>query len=294
MKLDLIINTYKSKDYLAGALESVAKQTIKDKVLVTLVEDGTDETYDELINEYGKMINIRFIKKPKNCGIGKARQFALDNTYLPFVAFLDSDDQLYDEKSLEVQLKEIENNDNISVVTSKIWLYGEPRLHLGNLLAKIYRRSSLEKHKIKFYNQKCGEDAVFNMQLFDKLKEEEIVDIDDVTYRHIVQNEQSITHIYNDIKWQLDGNIKYYKKFLRKNKGQKTNTRMALISIMGMYYGFHEVQKKVPVDELTRYYQACSKLYRTFKKEIDLSLQKKQHITFYRELKDFVKMISEY
>ena len=95
--------------------------------------NSTDNT-DEVVNKY-KNYNLRYLKI-KNFGIiGKSRNLGIQNSKAPWVAFLDSDDEWYEDKLsyLEEFIKKnpdfdvITNDEEIVYEGSKkkiVWKYG--------------------------------------------------------------------------------------------------------------------------------------------------------------------------
>ncbi len=99
--IDIIIPVYNSHQYLDNILSSLSLQTIRNKLEVTLVNDGSEKDYKELIDYYKKYLCIREIGYAENKGPGYARKFGINNTTNKYIVFIDSDDVLYDKFSLE-------------------------------------------------------------------------------------------------------------------------------------------------------------------------------------------------
>lgn len=116
--LDLIIPTYKARDTLGRALDSLVAQT-KEMFIVTIVQDCDDENYTDIIEEYRRRgLHIRHLTTPENQGPGMARQLGLDTTSCDFVMFLDADDMLLPQ-SIEYMLREIQQT-GMDILTSDL------------------------------------------------------------------------------------------------------------------------------------------------------------------------------
>lgn len=162
VKIDYIIPTYNKSNIVSKALECLCKQSMKDSLCITLVNDcspNTDCNYQDLINEYKDRLDIRVIKTPKNVGTGMARQFGIDNTTHPYIMFQDDDDILASEYAIEAFVEEVEKADEsvISIVSG--WKETDKE---GNILAeksgrdmctcivRLIYRNILDKYEIKF------------------------------------------------------------------------------------------------------------------------------------------------
>jgi len=169
--LNIVIPTYRARDTLPAALDSLVAQT-KKMFVVTISQDGDGEDYSDIIEEYERRgLHIRLI-----CGInggpGVARQRGFDcDRMCDYVMFLDSDDMLmpnavdtlYTEakrnnadvlaSNFIVEHKH-ESNGLIDVMNSSVtWCHG-----------KIYRADYLRSNKIRFREDiKLNEDAYFNL-----------------------------------------------------------------------------------------------------------------------------------
>lgn len=170
MKLiDLIIPVYKAQDTIDIALASVAIQSIRDKVKVTLVIDCDGLNYEKTFKRYKDLIDIDIITLKKNGGPGVARQIGINNSNLPYIAFLDADDTFASPFSMEMMLNKLLESPRY-VVSSGAFLDKLPnifdfRQHTNDdvwVFAKLYKRSFLQKYNIQFSNIRTNEDMGFN------------------------------------------------------------------------------------------------------------------------------------
>ena len=99
--IDIIIPAYNAHEHIKCTLVSVAMQTIKDKVNVYIIDDGSKKNYNKIVELFKDKINIKELTIEKNSGPGVARQFGIDSSDGEYILFLDSDDLLYNKFSFE-------------------------------------------------------------------------------------------------------------------------------------------------------------------------------------------------
>ena len=196
--IDVIIPVYNSKNTLFKALASIALQSIKDRVVVHIIDDCSDYSYLDIISKFECDLNIKFYRLDKNSGPGVARQYGIDNSFGEFICFLDSDDVFYNSKSLEILYDEI--NMNCDYVIGKV--YGEKdnsmKYTLSDLHGKLYRREFILKNDIKFPNSYVHEDNLFHNLVRVCCRKTGIVK--DVVYVYCI-NDNSITSVTGDLEF---------------------------------------------------------------------------------------------
>lgn len=197
--IDIIIPIYNSRKTLERTLDSIIKQTIKDKINVILVDDNSIDNYVSLIDKYTKLIKIKYIKHHKNLGAGKTRQTGLDNSNSEYIMFLDSDDIFYSTKAVELLYKKIIlGYDYVDSMVydelKKICYKSDSDLH-----GKIYRRKFIIDKKIKFNETRYHEDNAFNnIVLINKPKKSSIKEISYI----YCNNQLSLTKINKYNEWE--------------------------------------------------------------------------------------------
>lgn len=109
IKFTVAIATYNIEDYIERAINSVLNQKYKNYELI-IVDDCSNDSTVEKISKY-KSKNIRIYKTKKNSGTaGATRNIAIQKAKGEYILFLDGDDTLYDDKTLENIDKTIGNN----------------------------------------------------------------------------------------------------------------------------------------------------------------------------------------
>ena len=224
--LNIIIPTYKAKDTLPKALDSLVSQT-KSMFLITIVQDCDDEDYSNIISEYrNRGLHISLLKTPENSGAGVARQFGIDNLVnVDYCMFLDADDMLMP-RAVEVLYTEAKKND-ADLISSDIYVerghaLGEhwdcEKMPITWCHGKIYKLNYLKNNNIRFLpNIRYNEDSYFNLVAVNSTKKKFMVK--EITYLWR-DNKNSVTRLGRDIEeffkksWiqYIDGQIAGIKK----------------------------------------------------------------------------------
>lgn len=89
MKYSIIIPVYNRPQEVKELLETLAVQEFKDFELV-MVEDGSVEKSDHIVEQYQDQINIRYFFKP-NSGPGDSRNYGMAKAEGDYLVFFDSD-----------------------------------------------------------------------------------------------------------------------------------------------------------------------------------------------------------
>lgn len=159
--IDIIIPIYNCLDTLPSTLKSIRKQTIKNLITIYLIDDNSTIEYKSILNEF-KDLNIIYYKQTKNLGPGKARQKGIEKSKNRYIMFLDSDDLIFSENSVENMYKIIDNNLDYVVGLTHDEKRNINIYNSGDIHGKLYRRSFLEKYDIKFNDSRFHEDNYFN------------------------------------------------------------------------------------------------------------------------------------
>lgn len=211
VKIDIIVPCFKAHKTLPRLLGSIISQTIVEDLEVTLVNDGADEDYQDIIKKFKEFVPIREVKIKTNGGPGMARRVGYEHTGNPLVTWIDADDTFANAFSLDILRKQIlmepinmacmgtfieehlEINQMIPHQADTIWMFG-----------KMYRRDFLDKYNIKMNDTRANEDNGFNMLVkFLCCNEMERIKFigDPVYFWH--SNPNSITRI-NDCQYSYD------------------------------------------------------------------------------------------
>ena len=107
-KVSVIIPTYngQSKGFLGEAIESVLAQTYKNFELF-VIDDGSQDKTKSFCEKYSCDKRFFYFHQ-KNSGVAAARNFGIKKSSGQYICFLDDDD-VWDEKKLEIQTKFVLN-----------------------------------------------------------------------------------------------------------------------------------------------------------------------------------------
>ena len=178
-KIDIIIPFFNiNSEICFNLFNSLKNQSIIDNCHIYLISDNSE--YDNIVYDAfdNKGLNITFLKTEKRMGPGGARQTGIDNSFNPYLFFLDSDDILVNEKGLEEMLKLAEDKDAdiVSGVSCRVdwnlnsnqkdyflWQPGQTEMQDTHCL--LYKRSFLNDNNIRFKHVFIAEDADFIHQV---------------------------------------------------------------------------------------------------------------------------------
>lgn len=183
--IDVIIPAYNAHETIIRTLASIAMQLNRKEVQVTIVNDGGRD-YHELINTFSNLLNIKEISYEENKGPGYARQFGLDNTKGDYITFIDADDTFMDALSLINLSKPLKDTDAKMVVSPFAEISKDNQYHVIQpnfvwVFGKMYRRTFLDEHKIRFTDSRANEDVGFN-KICSLLAPNKITAINMITY----------------------------------------------------------------------------------------------------------------
>ena len=322
-KVSVIVPVYNVEKYLRDCIDSIINQTIKE-IEIILIDDGSKDNSLSICNEYAKKYsNIKVIHKD-NGGLSSARNVGLDQATSPYIMFIDSDD-LYLPNSIEVMLNEIESKKadyvigNYQNLTEDGVLWDKPIFDLekyknfklsikdytksfyimnSSACNKIFRRSFIEKHNLRFIEGIPAEDAVFTTFLF--LKSKNVYYINDVMYLYRQRNGDSIsTNVTLDY---FKGISKAYKIIYDNfNEAKELNFYRAFYAKSMTYNLYKFIDSKAMTDD--ERLEALSRMRWFYKLSIDLKVPGCQESLSYlinkiidgefRDVIDCSKIISE-
>ena len=166
--VDVIIPSYNSVNTLCKALASVAMQTLDegDSFLVTIVDDCSTDgvNYGDIAGYFNAIMPCQLIPRAVNGGVGQARQTGMDETFGDYIVFLDADDAFITPHALRYLLRAMDGQDVVMGQFAEETENGTI-LHEQNFTwchAKMYRRSFIERHLIRFNETRYNEDSGFN------------------------------------------------------------------------------------------------------------------------------------
>ena len=164
IKIDYIIPTYYDSSVVKVGLDKLCKQTMKDSLHITLVNDcspNTDCNYQDIIDEYSDKLNIRVVKTPYNSGPGMAMQFGVDAGTSDYYLIQDDDDCIASDDVIESYIKMIDehkNQANIATIMGNSALCNKDfsiREEFSNdnksiVHGRLFYRKFMQSHNIRY------------------------------------------------------------------------------------------------------------------------------------------------
>lgn len=207
-KLSIIVPVYNGEETIEKAIVSLLRQT--EEVNIIVVNDGSTDRTEEIINDLKKDHDNIFYYYKENSGISDTRNFGLSKVNTEYFGFLDSDDSVKEDMAYKM-LKAIEENNADICMSNFIWLYengerkeakdvGYKNKHeilekmFATLWNKIYRTKWFKETGISFPSGLRYEDASVLYRLAYEMDKVAYVDEAFVDY---FQRKGSITHTFN-------------------------------------------------------------------------------------------------
>jgi glycosyltransferase involved in cell wall biosynthesis len=122
-QVSVVVPVYNCERYLAGAIESVLKQTVQ-ALEIIVVDDGSTDKSGAVVKQFGS--RIQYFRQ-SNLGVGPARNRGVELAQGTFLAFLDADDLWMDYK-LARQLSVLEKKPRHAMVFGHVRQFLSPDL----------------------------------------------------------------------------------------------------------------------------------------------------------------------
>lgn len=195
--VSVIMPIFNNENTLRKAIESILNQTIYDFELI-LVNDGSTDASAQICNEYEKLepLLVEVVHQEKS-GFAAARNKGLSIAKGKYIYFASAHD-IFDKRMLQANVNYAdEKNTDLTVFGFTTQNENSPiefeqhhpnlpylptqerfRNHYRNfhhfypyaLFNKLYRRSYLIKHRLKFLNVSHSEEAFFNLSVYKNLE----------------------------------------------------------------------------------------------------------------------------
>lgn len=223
-KIDVIIPAYNVPDHiLFRCLASIACQDIVSDLEVTIVDDAsTEQNYATVAAYFDSIMKINILRYEINGGPGVARQYGIDHTSNGYMTFIDADDTFNGSFALKALRNSIEINGGLYQMSVGVFdevheaglAPGDGPILMAHeqdlvwMFGKMYRRSFIDKYKIRFHEtSRANEDNGFNrlFQLCTNDNEQINFIPAHVYYWH--ENPNSITRA-NDCEYSYGGSSK--------------------------------------------------------------------------------------
>lgn len=119
--ISVVISTYKREKELIRAIDSVLAQTYKNIEIIVVDDNGKNNEFqiktEKIMRNYSQHRNIKYIPNEKNLGGALARNVGIENCNGEYIAFLDDDDQYYENKlKKQIQLFNLDKSGDLALV----------------------------------------------------------------------------------------------------------------------------------------------------------------------------------
>ena len=104
--IDIILPNYNSVSFIDETIQSIISQTYTNWKLY-IVDDCSNKQTVKSLKKFSKNKRIKIFWLKKNRGAGYCRNFAINKSNSPYIAFIDSDD-VWKKDKLETQLRFME------------------------------------------------------------------------------------------------------------------------------------------------------------------------------------------
>lgn len=310
-KIDVIIPAYNVADeILFRCLASIACQDIVSDLEVTIVDDAsTVQNYHEVAKYFESQLKINILRYETNGGPGVARQYGIDHTSNGYMTFIDADDTFNGAFALKALRKGLEINDVFQVcvgIFDEVHEEGMPENEgpflipheqdLVWMFGKIYRRSFIDKYKIRFHEtSRANEDNGFNTicRLLCSNEREQINFIGArVYYWH--ENPNSITRM-NDCQYSYGGSSRdsFYgyvenmiyaiKESKKKNPYNGYITMWAVNTMLNLYEYYIECAARAP-EHAPNNFKWCKRYYDEVYKNLEEDISDETLSQHYNEI----------
>ena len=231
--LSIIIPVYNVENYLRRGLDSILLQPSSITYEILLIDDGSSDKSGAICDEYQSNFQNVFVSHIENNGVAEARNLGISLSKGNYLYFMDPDDFLsdnfFDKISSNLKQKwdvlcfgynEIKENKN-TVLSCRPHFYTHCGLlrknefrnefielfktdMMYNVWSRIYNKTFILKHDIRFPNKQIGEDTLFNFQVYRHLNT--ILFIDSTLYNYIAGRSGSALTSFHPrrIEIQLD------------------------------------------------------------------------------------------
>ncbi|WP_455646116.1 glycosyltransferase family 2 protein [Methanosphaera sp.] len=215
--LSIIIPVYNAKDHIDNCIKSVLNQSISDYEIICVDDCSNDISYDKVRWYALNDSRVKPYQMDENSGSGACRNLGLDVAQGEYIAFLDSDDYLPDNKSLE-KLLEVAQEYNAPLVRGNIQFEeyiqeDEYKIHHGNgrfpqtkelkiyesdeygmpwyFYRNIFKKELFTEKNIRFPDLKRGQDTAFLANVLNNI--EYFVDVPITSYAYRIPMENKLT-----------------------------------------------------------------------------------------------------
>lgn len=214
IKVSIIIPAYNAAVYIRKCLESIVAQTIFDQLQVIVVNDGSTDGTEKILEEYDRRYSNISVITTSNRGVSNARNVGIQYAEGAYITFVDADDWvdrecyekmlinavktqadivaagfIINQNAAQQSVRKITDINHIedNVSAAKSLLLGILDVHVCD---KLFRAEIAKMVKFELGIRR-GEDRLFLLNCLFQAKN---VCFINEAYYHYFQNEQSVMH----------------------------------------------------------------------------------------------------
>lgn len=182
--LSILIPAYNASRFLSSCIDSIISQeSFSDDVEIIVIDDGSKDRTLEVIKNYSAKCDSVHYKTRENRGIGPTRNELIEMARGRYFWFVDADDYVSAD-SLQVLAPLLQSNlydmimfafnwksaDGVKTVTCRgEYISGldmaDHDVYNNSLWTRVYRKSVIDDHQVKFNTLQMGEDFDFIFRL---------------------------------------------------------------------------------------------------------------------------------
>lgn len=170
--IDILIPLYKNETYIKDCIESIKKQTYKN-YHVYIIDDGSPDNSYNVVKELIKDDSRFSITTRENRGVSTTRQELIDLSTNEYIMFIDSDDYLYEDTTLEKMINTIKQEQSdilISTIVKKLDNKTIINRDCDGTILTVDNKKALEDLFYIRYNGPSLIASIFKRKVFENVK----------------------------------------------------------------------------------------------------------------------------
>ena len=170
--IDILIPLYRNETYIKDCIESIKKQTFKD-YHVYIIDDGSPDNSYNVVKELIKNDSRFSITTRENKGVSTTRQELIDLSTNEYIMFIDSDDYLYEDTTLEKMINTIKQEQSdilISTIVKKLDNKTIINRDCDGAILTVDNKKALEDLFYIRYNGPSLIASIFKRKVFENVK----------------------------------------------------------------------------------------------------------------------------
>ena len=170
--IDILIPLYKNETYIKDCIKSIKKQTYKN-YHVYIIDDGSPDNSYNVVKELIKDDSRFSITTRENRGVSTTRQELIDLSTNEYIMFIDSDDYLYEDTTLEKMINTIKQEQSdilISTIVKKLDNKTIINRDCDGAILTVDNKKALEDLFYIRYNGPSLIASIFKRKVFENVK----------------------------------------------------------------------------------------------------------------------------